>query len=396
MDSQARRTMNDTAADFDIRFRSRRAADLSAVNINTFWSIVILLLAFVAWDAYADAAHWRIAARYRLIGAAVVIATGLFQKLPGRTRWMPLMAKIRLVTAVIAAALAAASLDRGYGFAVAGIVVIILTGPYSAIDVRDLLIVNIAALVALAIVMVAVSLDPFDMIGTGLFLLLAIAVSTLLGRVLETSHRRAFALELELHRDARTDALTGLDNRRAIQERGTLELKRAVRSRAPISVVLCDVDHFKSINDRFGHDSGDDVLRSVASAFRASLRESDLLSRWGGEEFLAVLADTDGERAAGIAERMRASVEAMPRGSIPERVTISAGVATRQIAGEVGAAWETLLKEADDRLYRAKGGGRNCVVTADALTAAAVNAAGRGDRPAPGSAIPSTADRSAV
>ena len=219
-----------TTADLDGQFRESRRASLSAVNRNTFWSIAILLLVFVAWDAYADPAHWRSALRVRLLGAAVVVATGLFQKLPGQARWMQTLAKVRFVTAVVTAAIAASMLDRGYGFAVAAIVAIILTGPYIALDVRDLLAMNIAAMAGLAVVMMAVSLDPFDMIGTAIFVLLAVAVSMLLGRALEASSRRAFALELELQRDARTDALTGLDNRRAMQERGAIELKRASRA----------------------------------------------------------------------------------------------------------------------------------------------------------------------
>ena len=349
--------------DFEAGFRENRVAGLSAVNSNTFWSIAILLLVFVAWDAYADPVHWRSALRFRLLGAAVVVATGLFQKMPGKAGWMPTMAKVRLVTAVVTAALAATSLDRGYGFAVAGVVAIILTGPYIAIDVRDLLAMNIVALLAVAAVMIAVSLDPFEMVGTGIFMLLAVAVSMLLGRVLEASHRRAFALDLKLHRDARTDALTGLDNRRSMQERGTLDLKRASRAGVPVSLVLCDIDHFKSINDRHGHEAGDAVLRAVARTLRAALRETDLLSRWGGEEFLVVLADTDARRAAEVAERMRASVEAMPFPAIGERATISIGISTTQDVGEVAAAWERLLGEADARLYRAKSAGRNRVIS---------------------------------
>jgi diguanylate cyclase (GGDEF)-like protein len=299
----------------------------------------------------------------RLVGAALVVATGLYQKLPGKARWMPAMAKVRLVTAVVTAALAASMLDRGYGFAMAGVVAIILTGPYIAIDVRDLLLTNIAALAALTIVMVWVSLDPFSVVGTAVFMVLAVAVSMLLGRVLEASHRRAFALEQELHRDARTDLLTSLDNRRAMQERGPLELKRAKRARAPLSLILCDIDHFKAINDRHGHKAGDGVLVSVANTLRAALRETDLLSRWGGEEFLAVLVDADGPRAAEIAERMRASVEATPLPGIPDRATISIGVATRDDVFDIAAEWEALLKEADAHLYRAKSSGRNRVVS---------------------------------
>ena len=154
------------------------------------------------------------------------------------------------------------------------------------------------------------------------------AVSTLLGRVLEASNRRAFALERELHRDARTDALTGLDNRRAMQERGRAELKRAKRAGAPVSVILCDIDHFKSINDRYGHEAGDITLVQAAGVLRAALRESDALGRWGGEEFMAVLPGTDARGASHVAERMRAAIAATKFGSLADSTTISLGVAT--------------------------------------------------------------------
>ena len=299
-------------ADVEAQFRESRIAGLAAVNRNTFWSIAILLLVFAAWDVYADPVHWQAALRVRLLGAAAVVATGLFQKLPGKARWMSLMAKARLVIAVVTAVVAATMLDRGYGFGVAGVVAMILTGPYVAIDMRDLLVTNVVALVALAVVMVVVSLEPFEIIGTAVFTLLAVAVSMLLGRALEASRRDAFALDLELRRDARTDAVTGLDNRRAMQERGPLELKRAGRAKVPVSLVMCDIDHFKSINDRYGHEAGDTVLRSVASTLHSALRETDMLGRWGGEEFLAVLVDADARSAAEVAERMRAGVAAMP------------------------------------------------------------------------------------
>lgn len=349
-------------ADFDSQFRQSRRAGLSAVNLNTFWSTAILLLVFVAWDAYADPVHWQAAFRVRLLGAVLIVATGLLQKLPGRARWMPMMAKIRLVTAVVTAAVAAATLDRGYGFALAGVVAIILTGPYIAIDVRDLLATNVATLLALAVVMVTMSLDGFAMIGTAVFSVLAMAVSLLLGGVLETSYRRAFALEMELQKEARTDPLTALDNRRAMQERGPFELKRASRAGVPVALILCDIDHFKAVNDRRGHEAGDAVLRAVANALRTALRETDLLSRWGGEEFLALLVDTDVRRAAEVGERMRASVAAMSVEGIADRVTISAGVATRQEVGDVTTTWEALVREADEHLYDAKSGGRNRVV----------------------------------
>lgn len=347
----------------EAQFRESRLNSLIEVNLNTFWSIAIILLAFGLWDLFVDSAHARTAFTIRLIAAVLVIATGLFQTLPGKARWMPFMAKVRLTIAVVASALAAAMLDRGYGFGVAGLVVIILTGPYIAIDTRDLLKTNLALMAALVPVMFAVSVPTFDMTGTAVFVLLAVAVSTLLGRVLEASNRRAFALELEQHRDARTDTLTGLDNRRAMQERGRVELKRAMRSGTPVSVILCDLDHFKNINDKYGHEAGDAALTSAAAVLHRALRESDALGRWGGEEFMAILPGTNARGAAEVAERMRAAIEATKLHGVSEGTTISLGAASSEQFFDPGMEYDLLIKEADRRLYRAKHEGRNRAVS---------------------------------
>ncbi len=346
----------------EAEFRESRIKSLIEVNLKTFWSIAIILLSFGLWDAFVDAAHWWPAFAIRLIGATVVVATGAFQNLPGKARWLPAMAKVRLVTAVVASAAAAAALDRGYGLGVAGLVVIILTGPYVAIDSRDLFRTNLMALTALAGFLVVVPLDRFDQIGTAVFALLAVAVSTLLGRVLESSNRRAFALDLELRRDARTDSLTGLANRRGMQERGRVELKRAKRSGTPVSVLLGDLDHFKSVNDRYGHEAGDVALVQTAVVLRGALRESDALGRWGGEEFIAVLPSTGPAGAAEVAERMRAEIANTAFEGLRERTTISLGVATMTAVDDPATAWDALVKEADQYLYQAKHEGRNRVV----------------------------------
>lgn len=349
-------------AEIEAEFRESRIRNLIDGNLHTYWSIAIILLGFGLWDAFVDPAHWRSAFTIRVIGAVIVAATGAFQNLPGQARWLPFMVKVRLVTGVVASALAAATLDRGYGFGVAGLVVIILTGPYAATDSRDLLKTNLMVLAALVGLLIVVPLAPFDRIGTAVFALLAMAVSTLLGRVLEASHRRAFALDLELHRDARTDALTGLANRRGMQERGRVELKRAKRSGAPVSVLLGDLDHFKSVNDRYGHEAGDVALAQTASVLRGALRESDALGRWGGEEFIAVLPATGAAGAMEVAERMRAGIATMKFAGLQEGTTISLGVATLSAVDDPATAWDALVKQADRFLYEAKHQGRNRVV----------------------------------
>ena len=350
------------APETEREFVASRIAGLVAVNLNTFWSIAIVVMGFSAWDWFADPVNWLSAFWIRLTGTALIVATGLFQKLPGKANRLVILAKVRLLTAVVTAFVAALMLDRGYGYGVAGIVVIILTGPYVAIDGRDLLATNIAVLVAISLLMITSPVSGFDIVGTLVFVLLAVAASTLLGRVIEVSNRRAFALDLELHRDARTDSLTGLDNRRAMEERGPIEMKRAQRFGTPVSLILCDLDHFKAINDKHGHEAGDAALRTVARVLRGALRETDLLGRWGGEEFMAVLADTTARPAVEVAERMRSAVQSAKFDDLPGGATISLGVSTADQVTAPGAAWDSLIKEADQLLYQAKKEGRNRVI----------------------------------
>ncbi len=148
-----------------------------------------------------------------------------------------------------------------------------------------------------------------------------------------------------------------------MQERGPIELKRAKRAHAPASVILCDLDRFKNINDTFGHEAGDAALARVATVLRGALRETDALGRWGGEEFIAVLAEADAKAAGEVAERMRVAVEGATFVGLPDGATISLGVATLAEIDTPLSAWDALLKDADQLLYRAKSEGRNRVVS---------------------------------
>ncbi len=159
------------------------------------------------------------------------------------------------------------------------------------------------------------------------------------------------------------DGLTRLLNRRAIFERLSEEIERARRYRLPLSVVLCDFDFFKRINDRFGHLVGDAVLREGSAVLRKSLRTTDLLGRYGGEEFLAVLPQVDLEAARQAAERLRRDMAAHPLAiaTVPQQtITASFGVAAlSELAGRTAA--DELVAIADRRLYEAKAAGRDRV-----------------------------------
>jgi len=166
-----------------------------------------------------------------------------------------------------------------------------------------------------------------------------------------------------------TDSLTGLYNRRHLQHRLEQEVTRAQRYAQPLSCLFVDADHFKGINDRYGHAAGDQVLTALAQRLRARLRTSDLPTRYGGEEFAVLLPQTDGRSAETLAWEICRGIGAEP---IPLddgqqlQVTVSIGVAALDAAATEPArvAGEALLEAADEALYRAKQAGRNRVVCA--------------------------------
>ncbi len=163
-------------------------------------------------------------------------------------------------------------------------------------------------------------------------------------------------LEESLRLAAHSDPMTGLANRRGFVEASGRELARAARTHTPLSFVLFDIDHFKQVNDRFGHSTGDRVLEAIAETLRNCLRASDLGVRWGGDELLAMLPDTGLEGARLLAERVRSEVARLAVAGAAA-VTLSAGVAQWQIDEAIVAT----LSRADERLYRAKTDGRDRV-----------------------------------
>jgi two-component system cell cycle response regulator len=172
--------------------------------------------------------------------------------------------------------------------------------------------------------------------------------------------RASVAQSIEM---AVTDALTGLHNRRYLDNHLQTLFERAVARRRPLSVMIVDLDRFKSINDRFGHDGGDDVLREFARRLRQNMRGIDLICRFGGEEFVVVMPDTVGPVAEKVAERIRAEIARTPFviGKEGQSVTVTISVGVSSARGQADDV-RSLLKRADMALYEAKKSGRNKVV----------------------------------
>jgi diguanylate cyclase (GGDEF)-like protein len=179
-------------------------------------------------------------------------------------------------------------------------------------------------------------------------------------RILDLQSQLMAARE-ELRVQATFDSLTGIPNRGAIFDTLHTELARASREHGPLSVLMCDIDRFKSINDTYGHQAGDEILREASRRMKSAMRAYDAVGRYGGEEFLIVLSGCDGEGARAQAERIREAFSSEPfsaRGeTIP--VTCSFGVSSRIPAAPDHA--DLLIREADLALYSAKANGRNRV-----------------------------------
>jgi diguanylate cyclase (GGDEF)-like protein len=165
----------------------------------------------------------------------------------------------------------------------------------------------------------------------------------------------------ELYKMAVVDALTGAYNKRYFEERLREEFSYCLRNQTPLSLVMFDIDHFKQINDKYGHPAGDYVLGHVAALTRSIIRDEDIFARYGGEEFMVVLKTTDAEGSAMLSERLRELIDETVFEFEGKKihVTVSIGIAT--LSGKNMADWEAMVKQADTLLYKSKNGGRNRV-----------------------------------
>jgi len=179
------------------------------------------------------------------------------------------------------------------------------------------------------------------------------------GRRLIDLHRQIEAKNRLLEELALTDSLTGLPNRRAVEGWAARQLSGAARHGFPFWVVLTDLDHFKRINDTYGHDAGDAVLKQFAGILRTHTRLSDMSARIGGEEFLLALTHASPEGIVVVLDRMRAQLAAAPLQWKGETIKVTASFGVAGFCGSRAPELRQLVKQADDALYRAKDAGRN-------------------------------------
>lgn len=324
----------------------------------------VSILLFAVWDYLIDPGQVVNTFLMRLalvgLGAAAYVATPL--------RWTPLQrCGFVYVTHVGAIIIAASMLRNGLLYGLAGVTACLFT--VSLIAIRLSTFVAIVAVPSLLFfVLSAAKLTAFGFINSVILYIFSLVMAATLMLAIRVFRQRAFLSEKALLYSSRHDRMTGACNKAYLSELAEREFALARRHARPLAVAILDIDHFKRINDGYGHAIGDDVIGQLASTCQGSLRSIDHFGRIGGEEFVVVMPETGLHDAMRCAERMRCDIErarvATSRGAL--RFTASFGVA---VLTDEHAQWSSLLSAADAAMYRAKNTGRNRVAAAVSASA---------------------------
>ena len=358
----------------DKRQRIRLAMSGLAALLMVFCLVVMNSVAAAGLASTAEVRVWTACSVLGLIAVYAAIRSGWSRRFkdPALT-----LAQILYAITCCAAAFVIAGPARGVTLPI--LAIILMFGIFG-LTTRQMLGVLVYSLVAFGVAsgVVAARDEPdyppvVAAAYVGMVVVVLLSSTFLTTRVQSTrEHLRRQKAELaqaleQIRQLATHDDLTGLLNRRAMLDRMQLEQRRSLRSGSPLLIAQLDIDHFKAVNDTHGHAAGDLVLQSFADTVRRNVRDTDVLARWGGEEFVLLLCDTPAADAVALMERLRQAVQAMQvpvaQGGQPITVTVSIGLARHTPADPLAGT----LERADRALYAAKAGGRNRVVPAPCL-----------------------------
>ena len=327
----------------------------------------LLSVALLLWDWVIDptdmlSALWlRILIGLILLLYPLTILTGMHRSL---LPWV--LAAVTLVSEALFL-YHISRLDSGPVYGIAGFMYWFLLPVFMALPYRFTAILLLSVSIALLPnILVPLGVAPtFELDKYNALIWPTCVIAIFINLMVDQLYRRVFLYQMHAEDMARTDELTGLANRRSFMEQGEQVLELCRRNQHPLSVIMFDIDRFKSVNDDFGHHVGDKVLRQVAGILHQSVRKSDILGRHGGEEFALILPETRMDKAFHVADKIRHRIASTPikiENGPTCRVTISAGVSgIDPVGGNVEL--DQLLQWADEVLYQAKGEGRNQVVS---------------------------------
>lgn len=319
----------------------------------------ISIALFGGWDYWIDAAQADVTAKIRL----VLVMIGALAYWQRWTRWSPMQRCVFIyATHTGAMIISSALLEQGIVLGLAGMTASMI--PVALFEPRLRRFFAIILLPStLFFLLCASSMPVRTFIGSSLIYLLSIGLAAAVAVVNGRLRRDAFLFEKALLHASRYDSLSGALSRSYLNELANRDVALAQRHHRPLAAAMLDIDHFKQVNDKYGHAVGDAVIRELVKTCSHGLRTSDYFGRVGGEEFVCVMPETEAAEALACAERMRRAVNTLrlttERGTV--QFTVSAGVAE---LGKHHAGWEALLNDVDGALYRAKSSGRNRVILA--------------------------------
>jgi diguanylate cyclase (GGDEF)-like protein len=312
------------------------------------------VLSFNVWDYLIDPAHAVLTFAVRL----ALVALGSSAYFVTRLNWTPLQ-RCGVIYGTHAGAIIICEffLKNGFLLGLTGICACVF-----AVSVVTIRLKNFSGILFaptfLFITLSAIRLPLIEFLNSAMLYIFSVSLACLIMLVIRSFRLTAIALENELLQISRHDSLTGAYNRGYLTDLAKREMALAKRHNRSMSIIMLDIDHFKNVNDTYGHDIGDKTIKLLVDTCQKNLREIDHFGRIGGEEFVCVLPEVGAADAMLCAERLRTSIEALqietPRG--PLRFTVSIGIAE---LNPTYANWEALLKSADHALYSAKNSGRN-------------------------------------
>lgn len=321
------------------------------------------VLLFTVWDYWIDAAL----APYTFLTRFILVLIGSTAYWPTRLHWSPIR-RFGFIYFTHAAALIICEfwLKDGFHFGLAGISAFVFTLSVTTLRFKTFILTVLPpAILFLVLTYIKFPQHDFVFFNALALYFFSICLAYVIMRVIRFQRQKAFVLEQELIHITQHDSLTGIYNRRYLTELAEREIALARRHKRPLAIAMLDIDFFKTINDTYGHDIGDAVIKTVASTCAVNLRNIDHIGRIGGEEFVCILPETPTAEAMACAERLRKNIEVVQQQTPKEIIqfTVSIGVA---VLDPSHADWKAFLKDADTALYQAKRAGRNRVVLANA------------------------------
>jgi len=352
-------------SEMEAEYLRSRCKTMKRILLPGILPYCVPLLLFFFWDRKLDPDSGLITLYLRIAAILIMLASAALARFSRSHMQLLWLIGIMIGVGTIATATSLLLVKQGYFYGYCGLLMFMtLSACFALSRAHALAIYSPLAIIVLAIMSVA-GVHGLLLWSNSVFLLMALVASVMSAHYLDKLARQAYQIGHYLENIAQRDPLTKLSNRRAVYQRSYALISGSLLVQKPLAVLMVDIDHFKIINDTYGHEVGDDVLMDVAASISTASRETDVVARWGGEEFLVILPNTSVEDAKIFSERLCLQLRRHPitskcGGSIA--ITVSIGISVRDgLDNTETQPMATMISESDKALYFCKRNGRDQV-----------------------------------